>query len=49
MSTRDYGNLLVNISTEYNNALLVIENNNIGWKTIQQVIDRGYENLILYE
>jgi len=45
MSTRDYGNLLVNIATEYNNALLVIENNNIGWATIQQVIDRGYENL----
>ena len=37
MSTRDYGNLLVNISTEYNNALLVIENNNIGWAAIQQV------------
>jgi hypothetical protein len=45
MSTRDYGNLLVNISMEYNNALLVIENNNIGWAAIQQVIDRGYENL----
>ena len=45
LSTRDYGNLLVNISMEYNNALLVIENNNIGWATIQQVIDRGYENL----
>ena len=45
MSTRDYGNLLVNIATEYNNALLVVENNNIGWAAIQQVIDRGYENL----
>ena len=45
MSTRDYGNLLVNMATEYNNALLVIENNNIGWATIQQVIDREYENL----
>ena len=45
MSTRDYGNLLVNIATEYNTALLVIENNNIGWATIQQVIDRQYENL----
>ena len=33
MSTRDYGNLLVNMATEYNNALLVIENNNIGWAT----------------
>ena len=45
MSTRDYGNLLVNISVEYNNALLVVENNNIGWAAIQQVIDRNYENL----
>jgi hypothetical protein len=36
---------LVNISTEYNNALLVVENNNIGWAAIQQVIDREYENL----
>ena len=45
VSTRDYGNLLVNISIEYNNALLVIENNNIGWATIQQCIDREYDNL----
>ena len=45
LSTKDYGNLLVNISIEYNNALLVIENNNIGWAAIQQVIDRNYENL----
>ena len=45
MSTRDFGNLLVNISIEYNNALLVVENNNIGWATLQQCIDREYENL----
>ena len=45
ISTRDYGNMLVNIATEYNNALLVVENNNIGWATIQQVIDREYDNL----
>jgi hypothetical protein len=37
--------MLVNISKEYNDALLVIENNNIGWATIQQVIDRDYDNL----
>ena len=43
--TKDFGNLLVNVATEYNNALLVVENNNIGWAAIQQVIDRGYENL----
>ena len=45
LSTKDFGNMLVNVASEYNSALLVIENNNIGWATIQQVIDRGYENL----
>ena len=43
--TKDFGNMLVSISTEYNDALLIIENNNIGWATIQQVIDREYPNL----
>ena len=45
MSTKDFGNLCVNTATEYNNALLVVENNNIGWATLQQCIDRGYQNL----
>jgi hypothetical protein len=45
MSTKDFGNLCVNVATEYNNALLVVENNNIGWAALQQCIDRGYENL----
>ena len=45
MSTKDFGNLCVNTATEYNNALLVVENNNIGWAALQQCIDRGYENL----
>ena len=45
ISTRDYGNMLVNIAQEYNEALLVVENNNIGWAAIQQVIDRDYQNL----
>ena len=45
LSTKDFGNMLVSISTEYNDALLIIENNNIGWATIQQVIDRDYPNL----
>ena len=45
ISTKDFGNLLVNVAAEYNNALLVVENNNIGWAAIQQVIDRGYGNL----
>jgi|TARA_R110001592_G_scaffold42763_7_gene138863 hypothetical protein len=45
LGTKEYGHLLVGIATEYNNALLVIENNSIGWATIQTVIDRGYTNL----
>lgn len=43
--TKDYGNMLVNIATEYNDALLVIENANVGWASIQVAIDRGYKNL----
>jgi hypothetical protein len=45
IATKDYGNFLVSLATEYNNALLVIENANVGWACIQQVIDRGYGNL----
>jgi hypothetical protein len=45
LGTKEYGHLLVGIATEYNEALLVIENNSIGWSTIQTVIDRGYNNL----
>ena len=45
INTKDYGNLLVNVATEYNDALLVIENANIGWATIQVAIDRNYKNL----
>jgi hypothetical protein len=43
--TKDYGHLLVNIATEYNNALLVIENANVGWAAIQVAVDRQYPNL----
>jgi len=45
MDTKSYGNFLVSIATQYNDALLVIENANIGWAAIQQAIDRNYRNL----
>jgi hypothetical protein len=45
LDTKSYGNLLVSLATEYNDALLVVENANIGWAVIQQIIDRGYPNL----
>jgi hypothetical protein len=45
LTTKDFGNMLVSVATEWNDALLVIENNNVGWASIQQVLDRGYNNL----
>jgi hypothetical protein len=45
IGTKEFGHLLVGIATEYNNALLAPENSNIGWSTIQTIIDRGYQNL----
>jgi len=45
LSTTDYGNFLIELATKYNDALLVVENNNIGWATIQTIIDRNYKNL----
>ena len=41
----DFGNMLVTVASEWNNALLAIENANIGWAAIQPAIDRGYQNL----
>ena len=45
LSTTDYGNFLIEVATKYNDALLIVENNNIGWATIQTIIDRDYKNL----
>jgi len=45
ISTKDFGNLMVSLATEYNDALLIPDNSSIGWSAIQQVIDRGYKNL----
>jgi len=45
VGVKEFGNMLVNVANEYNEALLVIENANIGWAAIQPAIDRGYKNL----
>jgi hypothetical protein len=45
LSPKDFGNVLVGAASEYNDALLVIENANIGWATIEQVLEREYRNL----
>jgi hypothetical protein len=44
VDTRTYGNMLVSVATEYNNALLVVENANIGWDVINTIIEKGYPN-----
>lgn len=41
---KEFGNLLVGIGSEYNDALLVVENANIGWSTIEQILSRDYKN-----
>ena len=45
LGVKEFGNMLVNVATEYNEALLVVENANIGWAALQPAIDRGYRNL----
>ncbi len=45
LGTTDYGNFLIELATKYNDAILVVENNNIGWATLQTIIDRQYKNL----
>jgi len=45
IDTKQYGAMLTSIASEWNNAMLVIENANIGWAVIQEVIDRNYDNL----
>jgi len=42
---KEFGYFLTGIATEYNNALLIVENSNIGWSTIDAIIERGYRNL----
>ena len=42
---KEFGYFLVGVASEYNQALLVVENANIGWATIDAVIERDYKNL----
>jgi len=44
LTPKEFGAFLVAAATEYNNALLVCENANIGWATIEEILDRGYQN-----
>lgn len=44
IDTTSFGHMLVNVATEYNKALLIIENTGVGWAVIQVVVDLSYPN-----
>ena len=45
IDTREYANVLLAIANEYNQALLVVENANIGWDVVQTIVESGYPNV----
>jgi hypothetical protein len=45
VDTRTFGNMLVSVATEYNNALLVVENASIGWDVINTILEKGYPHM----
>lgn len=45
IDTTEYAHMLVEWATRYNDALLVVERENVGWAVLQIIIDRGYKNL----
>jgi hypothetical protein len=45
VDTTSFGHVLVNVSTLYNDAILIVDNSNAGWNTVQTIIDRDYKNL----
>jgi len=44
IDTREFARVLLSIANEYNQALLVVENANIGWDVIQSIVESGYQN-----
>ena len=44
-----FGSLLISWAMDYNQALLIPENNNIGWAVIQRILDSNYPNLFWYD
>jgi len=45
MPPKEFGAFCIGLASQYNNAVLVIENNSFGHTTIQECIDREYPNL----
>lgn len=45
MATDDYARFLFNCGKEYGNCMIVIENNNIGYAVLKDLINMGYPNV----
>lgn len=45
MDTKEYGKFLSQVGHEWNEALVVVENANIGWAVLQEMIDIGYPKI----
>lgn len=45
MDTSTFGNMVTAIATEYNNAILAIENTGLGFAAVQSAIDMNYQNI----
>jgi len=43
--TREFAKTILAAAFEYNNALVAVENANIGWDVLQTLIESGYQNL----
>ena len=44
LGTKDFGNFLVLLAREYNDALLIVERESYGWATLNQIISQQYKN-----
>jgi hypothetical protein len=45
VDTREFARILLSAANEYGQALLVVENQNIGWDVVQSLVESGYNNL----
>lgn len=45
IDTRAFAHTLISVGAEYNKALIVVENANMGWDVVQTIIESNYSNL----
>ena len=44
LTPKEFGMFLIGLASEYNQALLVVENASVGWATIETIMENGYKN-----